>query len=217
MNLLRDPRLHANGNIADFDDAMELIHNVWVQVHPECVFSEDQPKGGDPEALTLPHIVYDLQLRKHSEHFPTGNKPKTLHVRPDPEQAGQNLTEVSEWFDCTVDFLVYGASRKEAKEWTKNFENFLTGYMPHLRESGIENITFIEESRNTVSTEYRQDLPYRRLRYLVRIQRIQTIRTIRLEDVDVRVVTPDAARKDGIQEVYPGDGEFLDLYNKNIR
>lgn len=216
MHILRDPRLHANGNIADLDEGMQLIHNLWVKVHPECVFSEDEPLGEDPEKVSLPHIAYDLVNRKHSEHFQTGNKPKTMKVYPDPDQEGHNLIEVSEWFDCVVEFCIYGRTRKEAKEWTKNLENFILTYTSHFRESGIQDITFQEESKNQVSTEYRQDLPHRRLRYLVRIQRMQTLRTIRLDDVDVRVVTPDAGEEDGIREVYPAT-EFMDLYNKNLR
>lgn len=214
MHVPRHNRLHAEANIADFDDAMELIHNVWTKVHREdCGFSEEQPLGEDAEQLRLPLIVYDLQHRKHSEHHKTGSKPKQFDVYPDPEQPGHNLTEVTEWFDCIVDFYVYGRAHGDAKMWTKNLENFFLGYTGHFKKSGVHEILFIEEGPNRVSTEYRQDLPHRRLRYLVRIQRTQIVRTIRLDEVDVKVVSPDASQPSGIREVYPDD-EFMNHYAK---
>lgn len=219
MQLLRDEdyggRLSSNGNVADFDDAMEMIHTLWNKVHAECSFSEIEPLGTNPESINLPAVVYNLVHRKHSEHFSTGGKPKQINIFPDPEQEGCNIIQASEWFDCTVDFTVYASTKKDVKDWMKNLENFLLAYTGYFRDSGIQEILFQEEGPISVSTEYRQDLPHRRLRYLVRIQRIQNIRTIKLDDVDVKVTMPNR-NNTGKVEIYP-ESEFMNLYKKNYK
>lgn len=218
MYLLRD-ELHAVGNINDFDDAMDLIHSIWTKVHPECVFSEEEPNGNTPETVALPHISYEVLHRKHSEHFSDGKKPRQLRVYPDPDQPGQNITEASEWFDCISEFLIYGNNKREAKKWMKLFEEFILTYTGYFKEQGIAEILFLEEQSPVVSSEYRQDLPHRRLRYLVKIQRTQTLRSIRLDYVDVVAQTPADGTVNDNSIIYSTseNNEFLTLYDERIK
>jgi hypothetical protein len=214
MHLLRDQYLHADGNIASFDEAMELVITLWNKIHPDCLFTEDQPMGDDPESMQLPHIVYDLVHRKHADRLSDGRKPRQMKIEPDPDQVGHNLVHAVEWFDCVVDFIVFGRTKKESRQWAHNLENFFIAYTGYLKKQGIQDMLFEEEYNTKVSTEYRQDLPHRYLRYSVRIQRTQILRTIRLDDVDVAVLTPPNEKTNGAIEVYPNN-EFMDLYREH--
>jgi len=221
MHLMHNEGLHADGNIKSFDDAMELVNNVWVKVNPACTFSEDQPLGEDPEVMKLPHIVYELQNRKHSEHFSDGRKPRQLKSYPDPDQVGHNITEASEHFDCLVEFVIYGNDKRETRKWAESFENFILTYTGHFKKQGIGEILFLEELPREVSSKYRQDLPHRRLRYLVRIQRIQMLRSIRLSEVDVIAQIPPqlpTSNRSRGSIVYPSSegAEFLNLYEREL-
>lgn len=218
MHLLRD-ELHAAGNVNDFDDAMGLLHKVWAKVNPECVFSEEEPLDNTPEDLSLPHITYEVLTRKHSEGFSDGKKPRQLKSYPDPEQPGHNLTEASEWFDCHAEFLIFGRTKGEAKKWMKLLEEFILTYTGYFKQQGVAEILFLEEKSPKVSSEYRQDLPHRRLRYLVKIQRTQTLRSIRLDELDVVARTPsiDDTADGNVVYTTKEDHEFLNLYNEKIK
>jgi hypothetical protein len=219
MHLLRDDQLHAEGNIRSFDDAMDLVHTIWNKVHPECLLTEEQPLGNDPESINLPHIVYELQSRRHSEHFSESKKPRQLKVYPDPDQPGHNITEASEHFDCYVDFLIFGNGKIDTRKWSEKFEAFVLTYTGYFKQQGVSEILFQEELPREVSSEYRQDLPHRRLRYLVRIQRIQTLRSIRLDNIEVTAQIPSQTSTDDTSRdsiVYPSSegAEFLNLYKR---
>lgn len=187
MNLLDNFR--ADGNVASFDDAMEKLSDLWKKVHPDCPFLEEMPTAEPPERLDLPRIVYSLVRRQHASGYNDSNKPRPMNTYPDPDQPGHNLTEVVEWFDCLTSFAVFGNSKREAREWTEKFENFVLTYIGHFKKLGVTDIIFREELSPGVSSEFRQDLPHRHLRYSVKIQRTQIIRNIRLDEIGVSAET----------------------------
>lgn len=208
-----DRQLHAEGNINDFDDVMEQVSEVWKKVNPDCLFTEEESTGTTGENLTMPHVVYDLIERSHSERFSDGGKPRQMKVYPDPEHPGHNITELTEWFDCVAEFTIFGTTKLEAREWKRKLESFFLSYIGHFKMLGVQEIKFLKELNPKVSTTYRQDLPHRLLRYMVRIQRTQLIRSIRLAEIEVDA---HSQTRPGIKERLPlaQKNEFLDLYDQ---
>lgn len=218
MHDVHDRQLHADGNINDFDDFMELIHRLWTSVHPDCQFIEEWPTDADPENLQYPAIVYDMGARKHSEDMPQGQKPRVMKSYPDHEQPGYNITEATEWFDCIAEFHVHGNSKREAREWKNKLESFLLGYTGFFKQQGVQEFLFIEEEKPVVSTFYRQELPHRVLRYKVRIQRTQVIRTKRFTEFETKAGVKHPSGM--IEELLPTGqrrNEFLDLYDQHSK
>lgn len=199
-------RLHAEGNIGDFDDAMALVADLWKKVHQDCEFLEKEPIGDDAEQIPLPRVVYDLLWRRHSQRLSAGQKPRILNVYTDPEHPGHNLVEATEYFDCLVEFQVFGRTKNEAREWTKKLEVFLLGYTGYFKSKGIHEILFQEELRPEVEDKYRQDMPFRRLRYLFRIQRTQVARFVRLNEIDIEA---SVQHPSGIKERLSQEDDFL--------
>lgn len=210
-------RLQAEGNVGSFDEAMELIHTLWTKIHPECVFSEDEPSHNDSEDVPLPHIVYDMTYREHTEQMSDGRKPRIIQVKPDPEQPGHNLTEATEFFDCVAEFVIYANTNRQAREWAEKFELFILTYTGYFKQKGIQEIVFLNEQRPEVSTKYRQDLPHRVLHYLVRIQRSRMLRSIRLSEIETEVSMQNPDETTTVLYPTREAEEFMELYQKRVQ
>ena len=209
--------LKADSNISDIDEFFSLVHEMWNMIYnDECEFIEENPLQDTPEKLRMPRVAFELARREHTKEMPQGKKPKIYKSYTDPNNEEYSIQEVSEFFDCSVRFCIYGNSKKQAKEWAKKFELFMLTYAGIFKQRGTQEIMFLEESEQKVSTEGRQELPHRTLRYLVRIQRIQIIRSIKLKDIETTVKTNSGNNSDK----YPSNlrpNEFMKNYNTHIK
>ncbi len=216
MNYMHGNELHADGNINDFDDFMLIVKELWDSIHSDCRFIEQEGTQNLSESLELPAIMYDLISRKHTDKLSDGRKPRQMKQYLDPDNPKQYQTELTEWFDCLGEFHIYGNTKLEAKEWKRKFEFFMLTYTGYFKKLGISDITFISELRPEVSTENRQELPHRTLRYLVRIQRIEIIKSAEIQDIHTKAFVQ---HQSGNLESHPTSeaADFLRLFNQNYK
>lgn len=224
-----DERLTAHGaaDLEKFTDMIcKLLNIAWG--NDWGIFSEENPTGNNPEETPLPHITYNLISRRSTEK--RGLKGQTFAPIPDPEHEGETITPVRQWFDCIVEFCIYARTNAEATRLAQRFEEFMYTYRGFFKDEGITEIIFEEERAPEVNSLYRQDIPHRTIRYLVRIERIIEIRSYELRQVGLSLNRVDLHLQAGDMEfdsVFDDSptptrvqadlgNEFLDLYHKNF-
>lgn len=221
---LEDNRFTSEGTM-DLDTFMDALHKMLNRVWgiEWGVFSDESPTGNDIENTPLPHVTYNLASRK-IDTDKGGIKAKQFGSFPDPDHEGHNITLFKQWFNCTVDFVVYAARRREAAVIAERLEVFIESYRGYFKELGISEITFQEEFSPGVSSQYRQDLPHRTVRYLVRIERINAVRSVHLKEIEHIVKVEKSSVPERVEREEPkskqkivenGLTNFLDLVDEH--
>jgi hypothetical protein len=145
-------------------------------------FTDQFPTGTTPEALPLPIITWDVELRIPSEAMKQ-HKQKRWDSVPDPDNPGEMLHTYIQWYDNEVCFSVWTKTSREAKALTSKLEDALLMYTGYFKEKGIFEMTFLSERPGGVKPEGRQDLAYRKLTYLIRTQHTTLMRARSLENI----------------------------------
>lgn len=229
---MMNERLTANSN-ADLEKMTDTIHRLLSIVWGDGwgVFSEESPVDNEAEKAQMPHITYNLVSRTHTQS--KNVKWARFHSEEDPEHEGESLTHYKCWFTCQVEFTIYDDTNRGTRNWAEKFETFMENYMGYLKQEGISEIIFKEESAPSVNSNYRQDLPYRTLRYEVRIERTIVESSYDLNQVDIvlneidinaKVKHPSGnvddykaqVTKDNPVKTHLGNNQFLDLYNQHF-
>lgn len=192
------------------------------------VFSPENPTTNEATQTILPHITYNLIRRTITDG--RGLKGQVFGSIPDPEHPGETITPIRQWFDCEMEFCVYAKTNKEALEWATRFEQLMDTYRGLFKEEGITEIVFEEENAPDVNSKYRQDIPHRTIRYIVRIERIVEIKSFELKQVGVQLkklrlktktngdeYITDIEKDDKQVKTHLGNKSFLDLYNEYLR
>lgn len=218
---------------ADLEKLTDMIHKLLNIVWGESwgIFSEESPTDNDAEKACLPHITYNLVNRVHTDKKTV--KWSRFASEPDPLHKGETITHYKCWFTCNVEFTIYDDTNKGARVTTQKFEEFMETYIGYFKQEGISEILFKEETAPGVNSDYRQDLPYRTLRYEIRIERTMTISSYDLNQVDIKLSEIDvdmqvqhpsgnideyasSLTQDNAVKTHLGPSNFLDLYNQNF-
>lgn len=223
-------RFTASGaaDLEKFTDMIEkLLNATW---GPDWgTFSEEYPTGNTPEKNPMPHITYNLVLRKKTP----GRSLKTTQFEsvPDPEHEGETITTNREWFDCEIEFTVFGRTNRESRKVAEEFEALIDQCKGFLKNEGVSEILFDEEAAAGLGGSSRQGLPQRILRYKVRIERITLKRSYALKqiglklqavDVDVTVENEGYSVSPGVPQAglshisKTGSSDFLSIYEQNF-
>jgi hypothetical protein len=191
-------RLRADGNL-DLDQFTDLIKETLDKVWGRDwgTFSDENPTDNDPSEALMPHITYNLVERTIAGEMGAAKR-KFFDQEEDPDNPGHHITHYRIWFNCELEFCIYAKTRREAMKLAQRFEIFMEDYTGYFMQKGVSHINFQVERSPQVSSEYRQDIPHRTVRYSVRIERITTVRSI-----DVTQVTTDVVVTDQVQLTPP--------------
>lgn len=197
------------------------------------IFSSESPTGNDPETTVTPHITYNVARRTPAKN--KGLKQRPFQSFPDPEDNDHHITIYRRWFECQVDFVIYAKTNHEAMAIAQEFEDFMDAYIGFFKEKGIAEIVFLSEESPKVSSENRQDIPTRTIRYSVTIERPVAVRSIHFQEIETIVGTnpdeppmgdiitdPDDEHAINDQDGVPvrertfHPNQFMDLYKENF-
>lgn len=218
----------------DLDGFTDLIHDLLNRVWgPNWgIFTSESPTGNDPEVSPTPHITYNLLRREPADK--KSLKRKQFKTFADKDNPGHNITLYRQWFDCAMEFVVYTKTNKEATRVAQRFEEFMETYTGYFKQKGVSEIVFNSEEGPSVSSESRQDIPHRTVRYFVRIERITPVRSIHLKQIDIIIdddepqlaVLPDTVsygeetndelENQTVESQQTDQDEFLGLYKQHF-
>lgn len=181
------------------------------------IFSDNDPTGNDPETTPMPHITYNLVSRVPvKEH---GMARRLYDQLPDSEYPGHYISIYRQWFKCDVEFIIYARTRREATVTAFNFEEFMADYIGFFKHMGVNQIFFEHEESPDVSSQYRQDIPHRTVRYSVKIERNSTVRSGILKQVELEIVgteLADAIVEEEQQAPPVNNNDFIALYDQHF-
>lgn len=177
---------YGNLDFEEFTDKVkELLSRAWGE--NTVTFMHDEPTGNVPEGVTLPVITYDTYERVRSESHKS-LEPIRFDRIPNPEREGEIIDLYRMWFDIETEFKIYHTTNRDARILMTEFEDFLWRYKSYFKEIGISDIIFLAELKPDVVEKFGQRLPERKLRYLIRVERI-THKIVRTMDQIEEVVS----------------------------
>lgn len=172
-------RLKAQGNIdvEGFTDRLKaLLDEAWEDDWGE--FTWESPTDNDPENAMMPVISFDVVSRAPSKGK-AGVKARPTEVILDPDNEDYTLILHRQWFDCTVEFLIFHRTNREANALMSRFEAFLDAYKGFFKEQGVSEMIFQGEFDSRLSRKYKDGMPSSCLHYFIVFERIlvERIRT----------------------------------------
>lgn len=189
----------AENNVDDIDQLGELIRKIlnaaWGSDWGE--FSPELKRGEDPEDIILPQITYDIQSREVSEK--TAIKPvltDTIKEVVNGTHTGDAFNIYRQWFDCIVEFNIWGRTTLESRQIMNNFESLLGAYTGYLKKQGIAEMFFLKEMSPRQSYRFVEGLPMRCVVYYIKLERIQSVRVSTLKKIDFEVNAISNLNKD---------------------
>jgi hypothetical protein len=182
-------RMSSEENISDLDKFGELLRKLlnaawgsdWGAITPEF------PEGDDAENITLPMITYDIVSRETSENL--GKLKPTLIDTIDEIVDGKPTGDVfqiyGQWFDCIVEFDIWGKNTLEARNLLNRFELAMAFYTGLLKEQGVSEILFLKEIPAKQSIHYIDNHYMKVVLYLIRLERRQIVRQSTLKNIEI--------------------------------
>jgi len=168
--LVQDLRANGNIDIEGFTDKLKfLLNEVWGDTWGD--FTMEGPTGKDPNNSKLPVITFDVVHRIPSKGK-TGVKIRPTELILDSENDDYTLILNRKWFDCTVEFMFFNSTNREARRLMERFETFMDTYVGYFKEAGISEMIFQEEVDSRLSKKYNDGIPSTCLHYLMVIERI---------------------------------------------
>jgi hypothetical protein len=210
----------ASGTVDGLDQFTTIIKTIIDKAWGATwgTFTNEWPVGNDPTTLPLPQITYELFHRVPSKSMKS-IKPRLMETIPDPDVPNGTIDVYRQWFDCLVDFGIWHKTNMEAEALKQKFEDFMLAYSGYFKQQGVSELLFVAEMQPSVSTKWRQDIPHRALRYLVRIERVTPVRSTTISELFTNVVVHNPQQTGGtVITEYPVNqaiDPFLQIYNRN--
>lgn len=179
-------------NIDDVDELAEkirlLLNAAWGDNWG--AFSSEAPTGDNPEDIPLPQITYDVYERAVQEKKslkPTlfNSVKEIVNGKP----TGDAFNVYRQFFECTIEFNIWGTNNLEARRLMKKFETVMSSYAGYLKNQGLSDIFFLKEMSSRQSEKYIDHIPMRSLLYLVKLERITVIRHSTLKKMELALQT----------------------------
>ena len=185
-------RQMADGNIDDIEQLAEILKRLcnaawgsdWGELSP------DLKKGEDSSKVTLPQITIDINTRDISSGL-GGLKPLLIDIVDELDEKGKPTRDAfliyRQWFDCIVEFDIYGRNSQEARQLQKKFENLLTVYTGYLKRQGISEMLFEREVSPKNSLNYDESVAMRCIYYYIRFESIIPIRQSLINSINIEI------------------------------
>ena len=179
--------------------ALQLLTNVaW---GPSWgIMTLETPTGNNPDELTLPCIVIDMNNREVQEK----KSPKATLIRTVKEsingvETGDHLQVYRQWYDCVIEFNFYGRNALEARKLMHRFETLMIASNGLLKREGISEVFFLKEVTPKQSLNYVSNLSMKCAMYYYRFEvdyvvRTSTIKRIMLEMEQNELGTAEIAK-----------------------
>lgn len=185
-------RLLADDNIDDLEQLADIIKRLcnaaWGAGWGE--FSPDLKTGEDSSNIILPQITIDINKREPAEGM-GGPKPTLVDViketDDDGELTGDAFLIYRQWFDCNIEFNIYGRTSKEARQLKKKLESLLSVYAGYLKRNGVSEIMFEEEVSGKCSLNYVEKTPMKCIYYYIRFETITPIRQSLINSINLEI------------------------------
>lgn len=198
-------RYKANGNISSIASAMETIGKVLnVVMDRDIGFGEEFNRGKG----YIPFITYSTLSREASDITPLGTmKTEKVMEVANGEYTGDVIEYKSKFFDCIIEFNIFGNDTTEANELLSKFEEMMETYKGSFKSAGISDIYFLKEVDPSNSTKV-ESFPNKTICYYIRLQKIWSVRLSTLESITSQI-------NEKIKEVNPNLTDYLDNLTSN--
>ena len=185
-------RQMADGNIDDVEQLADILKKLcnaawginWGELSP------DLKKGEDSASVTLPQITLDINTRDIATGI-GGLKPLLLDIVNEIDEQGAQTGDAfliyRQWFDCIIEFDIYGRTNQEARKLQRKFENLLTVYTGYLKRQGISEMLFEREVSPKNSLNYDESIAMRCIYYYIRFESIIPIRQSLINSINVEI------------------------------
>lgn len=183
-------RLTSEGNISTIDQLADIIKVILDTAWGEewGTFKPVIEKGDTLDNITGPIITYDINHREVSEN--TNIKPQlmdTISEVVDGVPTGDVIRVYRQWFDCIVEFDIWGRNSLETRKVSEKFEEIVNAYIGNIKRHGVSEMFFMNEVPATISVNYRKDLSMRPIMYYVKLERINTVRVSTIKKIETKV------------------------------
>ena len=182
----------ADDNIDDIEQFANILKKLcnaawgseWGELSPDLKTGEDSSK------IILPQITVDINTRDISTGL-GGLKPLLIDIIDEEDDDGNPTGDAflvyRQWFDCNVEFDIYGQNNKQARQLQKKFENLLAVYTGYLKRQGISEILFEREVSPKNSLNYDESAAMRCIYYYIRLESIIPIRQSLINSINIEI------------------------------
>lgn len=182
---------YADGNISDVEQLADILKRLcnaawgtdWGELSP------DIKTGENSDEIKLPQITVDINTRDITEGMPL--KPTLVSYWDEEDGKGNKTGETfliyRQWFDCNVEFDIYGRNSKEARDLMKKFELLIATYTGYLKRQGVSEIIFEREVSPKNSLNYAESVPMRSIYYYVRLESISLVKQSILNQINMKI------------------------------
>ena len=185
------PRTYADGNISDVEEFANLLKKLcnaawgsdWGELSP------DIKRGEKSDEVILPQITVDINTREITEGMPV--KPVLVDIVNETDEEGNEtgdaLLVYRQWFDCNVEFNIYGRNSKDARDLMNRFERLITVYSGYLKRKGVSEIIFLQEVSPKSSLNYAENVTMRSIYYYIRLECITLVKQSRINAINAEI------------------------------
>ena len=181
----------ADGNIDDVEQLAEILKKLcnaaWGPDWGEL--STDLKKGENSSNIMLPQITVDINTKDIAEGM--GLKPQLVDIIKELDENGNETGDAfliyRQWYECDVEFDIYGKTNKQARELRTKFENLLTVYTGYIKRQGVSEMFFLREVSPKYSLNYDESVPMRCIYYYIRFESITPIRQSLINSINAEI------------------------------
>lgn len=183
-------RLTSDGNVSTIDQLADIIKVILETAWGEGwgTFKPVIEKTDTLDSIDGPIITYDINHREVSEN--TNIKPQLMDTYKevvDGVPTGDAIKVYRQWFDCIVEFDIWGRNSLETRRISEKFEEIINAYIGSIKRHGVAEMFFMNEVPATISVNYRKDLSMRPIMYYVKLERINTVRVSTIKKIETKV------------------------------
>lgn len=205
IDVQRVSRLTSEGSIQSINSVMNNIKSLI-----DVVISEDVTFkiADDNMPIKTPSITFETVSRELSSKTPLRSiKTNLVKEVALGELTGDSFEIYTTWYDCIVEFNIYGIDKEHSVSLSQDVEEMLELYAGYLKKLGLSNIYFVKEISAMESFKNKKYAGVT-LVYYLEIQKIRSVKVSSLKKVGVTI-------KKKLQEDNPGIDKMFDELSSN--